>query len=92
MYLHLGSDVVVNTKDIIGIFDMDNTSIGKATKKYLADCEKAHIIKTVSYEIPKSFIVCENDKKELSVYISQLSPITLAKRAEHSIEKIKDES
>ncbi len=92
MYLHLGSDVVVNTKDIIGIFDMDNTSIGKATKKYLADCEKAHIVKTVSYEIPKSFIVCENDKKELSVYISQLSPITLAKRAEHSIEKIKDES
>ena len=86
MYLHLGGDVVVNTKDIIGIFDMDNTSIGKATKKYLAECEKAHIVKTVSFEIPKSFIVCENDKHEISVYISQLSPITLAKRAEHNLE------
>ena len=86
MYLHLGKDVVVNTKDIVGIFDMDNTSIGKATKNYLALCEKHKNVITVSYEIPKSFIVCENKNGERKIYISQLSPQTLAKRAEQKFE------
>ena len=86
MYLHLGKDVVVNTNDIVGIFDIDNSSIGKSTKNYLALCEKNKNVVTVSYEIPKSFIVCENKKGERKLYISQLSPQTLSKRAEQKFE------
>ena len=29
MYLHLGQDVVVRSRDIIGIFDIENTSVSK---------------------------------------------------------------
>lgn len=32
MYVHLGSDTVVRDCDIIGIFDIENTSVGKITK------------------------------------------------------------
>ncbi|MCH5194603.1 MAG: DUF370 domain-containing protein [Oscillospiraceae bacterium] len=76
MYLHLGEETVVRMKDIIGIFDIENTSISKHTKDFLARSEKGGRVVTVSYEMPKSFIVCEE-----KVYISQISTATLKKRA-----------
>ena len=33
MYLRVEENIVVNTKDIIGIFDMDNTDCFKARQK-----------------------------------------------------------
>lgn len=79
MYLHLGEETVVRMKDIIGIFDIENTSISKHTKDFLAGSEKGGRVVTVSYEMPKSFVVCEDDGKE-RVYISQISTATLKKR------------
>ena len=35
MYLHVGNDVVVHHPDVIGIFDLENTSVSKYTKEYL---------------------------------------------------------
>lgn len=82
MYLHLGEETVVRGKDIIGIFDIENTSVSKHTKDFLARSEKGGIVSNVSYEMPKSFIVCrENGEKKEKVYISQISPSTLKKRA-----------
>ena len=79
MYLHLGSDVVIPKKNIIGIFDLDTATISKHTKNYLSAAEKEGRVVNVSYELPKSFVVCiENDKT--FVYISQLSSQTLNKR------------
>ena len=40
MYLHLGSDVVILKKNIVGIFDLDTATISKHTKNYLALAEK----------------------------------------------------
>ena len=42
MYLHLGGDIVVRSSDIIGIFDIENTSVSKLTKEYLGEQEKRH--------------------------------------------------
>lgn len=79
MYLHLGQDVVVRSSDIIGIFDIENTSVSKITKEYLSVQEKNHRVVNVSTELPKSFIVCREDDKR-TVYISQISCATLKKR------------
>lgn len=87
MYLHLGQDVVVHSDDIIGIFDIENTSISKITKEYLGNKEKQHSVVNVSTELPKSFIVCNFDN-EIKVYISQISCATLKKRNTY-IEHIK---
>ncbi len=82
MYLHLGQSTVITTKDIIGIFDMDNTTVMKSTRDYLTKAEKSGEVVNVSYELPKSFIVCTDKKnKSKKVYISQISPSTLLKRA-----------
>lgn len=80
MYLHLGQDTVVRTDDIIGIFDLENTSISKITKEFLAKSEKAGRVVNVSYELPKSFVICTQNKKT-AVYITQISSSTLKKRA-----------
>ncbi len=79
MYLHLGQDTVVLLEDIIGIFDLENTSISKFTKMYLARAERAGRVVNVCTELPKSFIVCVRRRKA-TVYISQISSQTLKKR------------
>lgn len=85
MYLHLGQDQVVRTEDIIGIFDLDTTTIGKATRDYLARAEKAGEVINITDDLPKTFVVCctqESGKcqRKETVYISQISSPTLRKR------------
>ena len=78
MYVHLGNETVVKENEIIGIFDIETTTVSQKTRIFLEKAEKNKIVKNVSYELPKSFIVT-NNKKENSVYISQISPLTLQK-------------
>ena len=80
MYLHLGQDTVVREGDIIGVFDLENTSVSKITKEFLDTKEKKGWIYNVSYELPKSFVLCA-DKEGTKVYITQISSATLRKRA-----------
>ena len=82
MYLHLGKGRVVNTAEIIGIFDLDITSQSHITRKYLSMAEKAGQVINASEDIPKSFVVCDHPYHRQIVYLSQLNPATLQKRAE----------
>lgn len=81
MYIHLGQEKVIKSKDVIGIFDLDSTTVSKHTRKFLNCAEKRGEVVTVSYELPKSFVVCSK-KKENKIFISQLSSTTLLKRSE----------
>ena len=80
MYLHLGQNVVVPEAAVVGVFDLDNTTGSRITRKFLSQAEKDRSIISVSDEIPKSFVVCnENGKTE--IYLSQLTSQTLLKRS-----------
>jgi len=81
MYLHLGQNVVIPEAEIIGIFDLDNTTQSQITRKFLGDTETAGQVINVSDELPRSFII-SGKEKEIKVYLSQLSPQTLLKRSE----------
>ena len=80
MYLHLGQDTVVRTGDVVGIFDLENSSVSKITKEFLAKSEQGGRVVNVSYELPKSFVICVEGQKS-TVYITQISSTTLKKRA-----------
>ena len=80
MYLHLGQEVVVKYRDIIGIFDFEKATLSKKTKDFLSRATKEGRVITVSYEMPKSFVVVMQEDRQL-VYISQISAATLRKRA-----------
>lgn len=80
MFLHLGNDVVVQTKYLIGVFDLENTSISKDTKAFLAHAEKQGRVRNVSYQMPKSFLVTFDEDFTEIVYITNIACRTLAKR------------
>lgn len=83
MYLHLGGSTTVPFKYIVGVFDLDTSTISKHTRAYLERAQREGIIINVSEELPRSFIVCKfGEKDETKVYLSQISAQTLLKRAE----------
>ena len=79
MYLHLGQDIIVNERDIVGVFDLDNSTISRHTREFLSKAQKEGRVVNVSMELPKSFILCENNGQK-TVYISQISTATLLRR------------
>ena len=80
MFLHIGSDRMVYSDDIVAIFDFDNTTTSKITRQFLAISQEEDFIINVSQEdLPKSFIVTEHDR-ETKVFISPISSQTLQKR------------
>ena len=82
MYLHLGQDTVVHTDEIVGIFDLDTSTVSKRTREFLTKAEKAGRVVNVSMELPKSFVLCakKGEKGSYTLYISQISSSTLLKR------------
>ena len=52
MYLHLGQDTVIKMDEIVGIFNMETSTISKTTRNYLAQAEKAGKVVNVSMELP----------------------------------------
>lgn len=80
MYINIGTELLIKDNDILGIFDLDNTTVSKSTREYINNSEKNGECITISIEeLPKSFIVTtKNDKKE--IYISPLNTSTIFKR------------
>ena len=83
MYLHLGNDVVVRKSEVLGVFDLDNTSQSIITRKYLSAAEKGgRVVNAAGMELPKSFVICEQGGTQ-TVYLSQLNSSTLLRRSEN---------
>lgn len=78
-YLHLGKDTSIEITNIVGIFDLDTSTVSKHTRSFLSICEKENRIVNVSYELPKSYILYDFGG-EYSVYLSPLNTATLIKR------------
>ena len=76
MYLHIGEDTLIKDKEIIGIFDMDTSTVNKATRDYLKKAETDKRVIYVNYDLPKCFVVTDD-----KVYVSPINPGTLNKRA-----------
>lgn len=76
MYLHIGEDTLIKDKEIIGIFDMDTSTVNKATRDYLKKEETDKRVIYVNYDLPKCFVVTDD-----KVYVSPINTGTLNKRA-----------
>jgi len=89
MYLHLGQDVIVHGDEIIGVFDLDTSTVAESTRDFLTISERNKNVINVTSNLPKSFILCDKGKnynnKNYAVYISQISPQTLLKRSKESL-------
>jgi hypothetical protein len=78
MYINIGNDMAVREKNLIGIFDMDNTSTSKRTRTFLENAEQQGQIVPCD-DLPKSFLLTA-EYGMTRIYLSALSPTTLEKR------------
>ena len=81
MYLHVGNNKNIRERDIIGIFDADNSTVSYITRKYLADAEKNERVISAKDEIPKSFILYK-EKGKYMICFSQISTASLIGRTD----------
>lgn len=61
MFLHVGNNKNIRIRDVIGIFDMDNATLSSVTRKFLSNTQKKLMVETAAVEIPKSFILFEEN-------------------------------
>ena len=90
-YLHVGQNLMLEDKRIIGIFDLDITSQSKITRTFLNQAEEEGIVISAIEDIPKSFVVCDHPYHRQIVYISQLNTSTQARRSAEQREALQGE-
>ena len=78
MYLHLGQDFLLHTRDLIGIFDMETATLSRHTRAFLRRAETEGAVVSLSNDLPKSFVLA--DWPDEAVFISPISTATLKKR------------
>ena len=75
MYIHLGRDYVLNDRDIIGIFNLE----------FLNYAQKNGAVVSLSDELPQCYVLADGAVVD-TVYLSELSPAAMRRRAEKMIE------
>jgi hypothetical protein len=78
MKLYLGEGVYINNTDIVGIFDIERTTVQKDTKEFLARLKRKAV--SITNEMPKSFVVTGE-----KTYISEKGVGTLIRRVNRNI-------
>ena len=78
MYLSIGNDMAVRDKSVIGIFDLDNTTVTARGREFLSRAEREGQVVPCD-DLPKSYVLTVEYGME-RVYLSGLSASTLEKR------------
>lgn len=85
MYLHLDKNILLPKGKILGIFELDNASWEKTTRDFLKTAEQEGRVVTACEDLPRSFVLVEEDFGNTTVYLSGRSSRRLKKRfEEHS--------
>ena len=100
MYIHLGRDYVLNDRDIIGIFNLETTTITPRGREFLNYAQKNGAVVSLSDELPQSYVLADGAVVSLSddlpqcyvladapvdtVYLSELSSAAMKRRTEMS--------
>ena len=80
MYIHLGRDYVLNDRDIIGIFNLETTTISPRGREVLNYSQKNGAVVSLSEELPQCYVLA--DAPVDTVYLSELSSTAMKKRTE----------
>ncbi len=78
MYLSIGNDLAVRDKSVIGIFDIDNTTVTARGREFLNRAEKEGQVVPCD-DLPKSYVLTVEYGMD-RVFLSGLSSSTLEKR------------
>ena len=79
MYVHIGKDVIINSKNIIAIFDIKTLEKKNSLENICKNLKISDNIIDVSEDNKKTLILV-NENSKTKGYISNISSITLGKR------------
>jgi len=74
-FIHLGGDVSVYCSDIIGVFDIERTTVNPSVNKFLAAAQKSGGVYYCSLDMPKSFVLTKN-----TVFVTNVAAGTVKRR------------
>jgi regulator of extracellular matrix RemA (YlzA/DUF370 family) len=77
LYFHIGGGIVLQSDELIGIFDMDGATRGKATRNFLRRREKeGRLITAHGDDLPRAFALTASD----TAILSPITTETLCKK------------
>ena len=79
MYRHLGQDYVINTRDVVGIFNVETTTVSQRGQEFLNRSQKEGAVVTLSDDLPQSYVLTTGGLVD-TVYLSGLSPAAMERR------------
>ena len=85
MYIHLGRDYVLNDRDIIGIFDLETTTISPRGREFLNYAQKNGAVVSLSDELPQCYVLADGGLVD-AVYLSELSSAAMRRRTQKMVE------
>lgn len=87
MYLHLSKKRKIRTSGIIGVFDMDTATQSRDSREFLSSMQKSGAVVSEVGDIPKSFVLFEEEKivkakpqKELKIALLKFSSSSVEKK------------
>ena len=78
MYLSIGNDMAVRERSVIGIFDLDNTTVTPRGREFFQRAEQDGQVVPCD-DLPKSYVLAVEYGMD-KVYLTSLSSATLEKR------------
>lgn len=81
MFVHIGNNRIINTKDIICIYNISSMKKTKEYENLVKELKEKNRIIDISNKEEKTLIITE-EEKQMKGYISNISSVTLGKRVE----------
>lgn len=80
LYIHIGNNRVLKTKKIVGVFDMDTSTVSKISREFLENEEKNGRLISEFDDLPRSFVIV-SESKGSKTYISSLNAAAINRRS-----------
>ena len=81
MYLEIGNDLLIQSRSVVGIFDLDNSSWSKRTRAFLEAAQEDGELIDAAEELPKSFVLTQEFGAQ-RIYLTKYNAAVLMKRLE----------
>ena len=86
MYLEIGNDLLIESRAVLGVFDLDNTSWSKRTRAFLKAAQENGELIDAAEELPKSFVLTQEFGAQ-RVYLTKYNAAVLTRRFETARER-----
>ncbi|WP_026691800.1 extracellular matrix regulator RemB [Alteribacter aurantiacus] len=87
MFIHLGGDQVIRSKDVVAILDYQSRGLSQDNQAFLSNGKEQNHITQISADLVKSVVITTD-----RVFLSPISSLTLKRRANVAVDFDEDDA